>query len=237
VKFFNRFFKDSKKLFLNFDPNGSYWSVIGWNYDLIRPGDKRWYLEINKDHAEAIEWTNDEVEKVNFLKNHRSIYKDSVSASRDQLKELMNLCIHSTLKNALTSNHEFMLSPVSGATAMDFQNEARSLQWLQASFGTVSRALEQFKERNDLILTAAVFSGKEPETGENVLRLLIFNLDVFFYFQKDFSLHIVVFDDKNQGQGAAKSPTFQQNIKVTKPQFYDEIVKLIHQIAMVGEIR
>jgi hypothetical protein len=149
----------------------------------------------------------------------------------------MNLSIHSTLKYSMEINHEFMTTPVSGATTLDFQSEARALQWIQASFGTLTRALDNFTQRSDLILTAAVFSGIVPDSGENVLRILAFNLDIFFYMKQDLSLQIVIFDDKNMGQGGAKTPTFQQQIKVTKPQFYDEIVKLVHRIAMVGEIK
>ena len=62
-------------------------------------------------------------------------------------------------------------------------------------------------------------------------------MDIFCYFQNDMSLQIAIFDDKNQGHGSAKTASFQQIIKVTKPQIYDEKVKLVHRIAMVGEIR
>ena len=111
----------------------------------------------------------------------------------------MNICLHSTLKYGLESNHEFLLTPVSGATSADYQNEARALQWIQASFATLVKALDQFKNRPDLILTAAVFSGIEPASGLSVLRIMAFNLDIFCYFQEDLSLQIAIFDDKNLG--------------------------------------
>jgi hypothetical protein len=148
----------------------------------------------------------------------------------------MNLSIHSTLKYGLEQNHEFMVTPVTGATTLDIQNETRALQWIEATFGTLNRALDNMKKNPDQVLTAACFSGKVPESGEEVLRVIAFNLDIFYYLRPDFTLQIVVFDDKNLGHGQAKTPTFQQIIKVTKPQFYDEIIKLLHHLAQVGEI-
>ncbi len=88
-----------------------------------------------------------------------------------------------------------------------------------------------------MILTAAFFSGLEASSEDKVLRLIAFNLDILFYFQKDGSMRILVFDDKNMGHGQARNPSFQQIIKVTKPQFYDEIIRLIHEVATVGELK
>jgi len=110
------------------------------------------------------------------------------------------------------------------------------LQWIQASFGTLLRALQSFQNNKELILTGACFSGKVPDTQEEVLRVMAFNLDIFYYLRPDSSLHIVIFDDKDRGHGTSKNPSFQQIIKVTKPQFYDEIIKLLYELAKVGEI-
>lgn len=229
--------KDPKKLFLDFSPMDSSWRVVTWNFDLKKPHEKLWTVEVLKDRPESIEWSQTEKEEVRFFQNERLVRKRRVPDERAEFLHLMNLCVHSTLKFSLEENHEFLLTPVSGATTTDYQNESKALLWLQASFGTLTRALDQLPDRKDLILTAAVFSGVEPETNMRVLRILAFNLDIFCYFQKDFSLQIAVFDDKNMGHGGAKTPSFQQIIKVTKPQIYDEIVKLVHRIGTVGEIR
>ena len=229
--------KDPRQLFLDFTPLDSSWRVVSWNFDLKNPNERLWTLEVVKSETESIEWLRHENEEVKFFKNDRLVRKRRVPPARDEYKELMNLCLHSTLKVSLESNHEFLLTPVSGVTTADYQNEARALQWIQASFGTLMRALDKFEGRPDLILTAAVFSGLEPQTNMNVLRIMAFNLDIFCYFQADLTLQIAVFDDKNLGHGGAKTPSFQQIIKVTKPQIYDEIVKLVHRIATVGEIR
>lgn len=232
----NIFGQDPKNLFLAFNPEGSSWRIMSWNLDLKNTSERQWVMEIHSEKRQTIHWTRNNHEEVLFFENERLIRKRRIPTDSDY-KDLMNISIHSMLKYGLESNHEFMLAPVSGATAMDFGSEARALQWIQASFGTLNRALDNFKNRPDLILTAAVFSGFIPDSGENVLRVLAFNLDIFFYLRTDLSLHIVVFDDKNLGPGSAKAPTFQQQIKVTKPQFYDEIVQLVHRIAMVGEVK
>jgi hypothetical protein len=229
--------KDPRQLFLEFTPLDSLWRVVSWNFDLKDPRERLWTLEVVKKETESIEWLRTDIEEVKFFKNERLVRKRRIPSNRDEFKELMNLCLHSTLKESLESNHEFLLKPVSGATTSDYPNEARALQWLQASFGTLMRALDKFEGRPDLIMTAAVFSGLEPQTNMNVLRIMAFNLDIFCYFQNDLTLQIAVFDDKNMGHGGAKTPSFQQIIKVTKPQIYDEIVKLVHRIATVGEIR
>jgi hypothetical protein len=228
---------DPRTLFLKYSPVNSIWRVVGWNFDLKNPNERQWTLEVQSPEQQSIEWVRGSTESVRFFKNHKLLRTRRISSDKKEFHELMNLCLHSTIKYGLDSNHEFLRTPVSGANAMDYQNEARALQWIQASFGTLTRALDQFASRPDLILTAAVFSGTEPSSGLNVLRIMAFNLDIFCYFQSDLSLRIAVFDDKNLGQGEAKTPSFQQIIKVTKPQIYDEIVKLVHRIATVGEIR
>ena len=237
MSFLSRFFgKKPVKSFLSFSPQDSSWRVVSWNFDLKDPTHRQWSIEIKKpQQSQQIDWTRSKKTELKFISGKEStIFRPSEG---DGSRELMNLAIHSTLKHSLESNHDFLLTPVSGVTALDFQNETRALQWIQASFGTLTRALDQLESRSDLILTAALFSGHEASSGQDVLRLMVFNLDVFFYFRSDFSLQVAVFDDKDQGHGSSKSPSFQQIIKVTKPQIYDEIVKLLHRIATVGEIR
>jgi hypothetical protein len=228
---------DPKELFLDFDPVGSTFSSVTWNFDLSSVGERRYMVEIEKGEKETIDWHQSDKEEVRFLHNGKLLRKRRVPASRNEYAQLMNLCIHGTIVQGLEIHKDFVITPVSGATTMDYDSEARALQWIQASFGTLSRALKKIRNEEGMILTAAFFSGLEPSTNETVLRLIAFNLDVIFYFQKDDSLRILVFDDKNLGHGQTKNPSFQQIIKVTKPQFYDEIIKLTHEVATVGELK
>ena len=230
------FGKDPKELFLDFNPIGSHWRVVTWNFDLKDPGSRRWNIEVHGEHEKIIHWDINKHQELKFFEDSRLVRKRRITDHADEFRTLMNLAIHSTLKYGLESNHPFMLTPVSGATTMDMQNEARALQWIEATFTTLTKAISSLKNKPELILTAAAFSGTIPETGDEVLRVIAFNLDIFYYMREDQTLQIVVFDDKNLGHGEVKTPTFQQIIKVTKPQFYDEITKLLHHLAQVGEI-
>jgi hypothetical protein len=236
MSFFGLFGKDPKDLFFEFRPQGSNWRVVTWNFDIDTSAQRRWTVEVHGEKVQVIHWDKKHHEEVDFFEGKSLIRKRRITPAQEDLRTLMNIALHSTLKYGLELNHEFMITPVSGATTLDMQNEARSLQWIQATFGTLMRALDSMTKNKDLILTAACFSGKVPESGEEVLRVIAFNLDIFYYLREDQSLQIVVFDDKNLGHGESKGPTFQQIIKVTKPQFYDEITKLLHRIAQVGEI-
>lgn len=237
MSFLDRLFpKRPVKEFLAFTPTSTEWRVVSWNFDLKNSSHRLWSIE-TKGHGreQQIEWHRDGKARVTFFEN-KKIKTRANAREGDGMREMMNLAIHSTLKFSLESNHDFLLSPVSGATTLDFQNESKALMWLQGTFGTLNRAMDQMEGRPDLILTSAIFSGLEPQSGKNVFRIIIFNLDIFLSFNPDYSLHVMVFDDKNEGHGSSKNPTFQQIIKVTKPQIYDEIVKLVHRIATVGEI-
>lgn len=236
MNFWKFFGKNPKDLFLKFNPKGSHWRVVTWNFDLDQRTRRKWTVEVHGAKTEIIQWISRDKTEVEFYENNSLTGHKKISGDGGELRDLMNLTLHSTLKYSLEQNNEFMVTPVTGATTLDIQSETRALQWIQATFGTLSRALDSMKSKKDLILTAAAFSGTVPESGEEVLRVIAFNLDIFYYLRPDQTLQIVVFDDKNLGHGQSKAPTFQQIIKVTKPQFYDEIIKLLHQIAQAGEI-
>jgi hypothetical protein len=241
VSFWGFLGREPKDLFLEFSPRESHWRVVTWNFDLAAtsvpwPGRRQWTVEVHGAKTKVIHWLRGPGDELQFCEDGKIVRRKRLREPLAEPRSLMNLAIHSTLKYGLEANHEFMLTPVSGATALDIQAETRALQWIQATFATLARALANLRSNPDLLLTAACFSGRVPETGETVLRLIAFNLDIFFYLQADAALLIVVFNDKDQGHGQSKTPAFQQIIKVTKPQFYDEITKLLHQLAQVGEI-
>lgn len=239
MSFWRRFFQSNnpRDLFFKFNPAGSTWRVVHWNAELEKSHHRNLTLEVQGQQHEIIRWDNfGEKSELRFYRDDGLLLKTKTHAD-DELKHLMNIGLHSLLKFSLEGDQPFMLEPVSGVTAMDFQNEARAQQWIQASFGTLMRAMDQFENKSDLILTASIFSGKVPDSQEHVLRVLAFNLDIFYYLEAEGNLRIMIFDDKDKGHGVSKTPAFHQIIKVTKPQFYDEISKLVHRIAKVGEIR
>lgn len=228
---------DPKELFLGFDPNGSTFSSVTWNFDLSKGGERRYMIETVKGKKETIDWYKSDKEEVKFLTDGKILRKRRIGPERGEYLSLMNLSMHATIISGLELHKSFVVTPVSGVTTMDYDSEAKALLWIQASFGTLSRALKKIGTDPSAILTGAFFSGEEPSTGDQVLRLICFNLDIIFYFQKDETLRVMVFDDKDMGHGGAKNPSFQQIIKVTKPQFYDEIIRLTHEVATVGELK
>jgi hypothetical protein len=234
---FKIFGKDPKQLFLNWHPEKSSWRTVTWNFDVTDPKERLWIVELFGAQFSSIQWKKLDQQEIKFYQGKSLVNKIKISEEAQDLKALMNLAIHSTIKLGLEENLDFMLAPVSGATIEDMQNEARALQWVQASFGVLTRALERMATDRSLILTAAFFSGFEKQSGKRIVRLIAMNLDISFYLSPDSSLQILIFDDKGEAHGSSKSPVFQQNIKVTKPQFYDEIIKLVHTLAAVGEIR
>ena len=158
MSFLGYFFgQDPREFFLKFTPEGSSWNIVTWNFDLKNPKDRQWTVEVLKHKSELILWGKSLHESVSFFENTNLIRKRRVSKRQLDLKVLMNLSIHSTLKHSLEKNHEFMTAPVSGAITSDMQTEARYLQWIQASFGMLIRALDNMKNSPDQILTASFF--------------------------------------------------------------------------------
>jgi hypothetical protein len=163
MNFLSRFFgKKLKDLFLSFSPATSHWRVVSWNFDVKKENERQWTVESHTEKKELIIWNREQVETVQFFKGDSLLKREKVERD-SEFKDLMNICVHTTLKYSLEANHAFMLTPVSGATTSDYQNETKFLQWIQASFGTLTRSLDRFKADPTLILTGAVFSGIEPK--------------------------------------------------------------------------
>lgn len=231
------FRSNPEKIFLNFTPINSHWRIVSWNFDMETGLKRKMAYEVHyPDFVSAVHWETSESIKLRAFKNQKCSHEIKLNSPNEFIPH-MNLAIHSLLKFSLEANYAVIRSPVSGATTQDMQNELKGLQWIQASFTVLTKALSQVSNNKDLILSGACYSGIVPQTNENVLRLIIFNLDIFYYFREDQSLQVVVYDDRNFGHGESKVPAFMQIIKVTKPQFYDEIIKLLQLVASVGELR
>jgi len=213
------------------------WVAVTWNLNLEKKKLRTLGFDLQGVNSLLLQWHRDQEESISFSteldKNKKLIFD---SSDKTEFHPILNLKTHEVIASALEEFKEFVLTPVSGVTALDFQEEQRYLEWLKTTFKVLNSALDKIQADKDLILTAGFFSGIEPQSGKKVVRILAMNLDVFYYFEEDFSLKVVVFNDKNLGHGSAQSPVFHQNIKVTKPQFYDEIIKVVNKIAVVGEI-
>ncbi len=238
MSIFDRFFPlEPKKAFLDFDPTAAEFVSVSWNQDLRNLTERHWMIELSSPEKRVLHWQRNAGKTERLIEFRGSHAKRVNLEQRKEARDLMNIAIQATCKSGVERHRPFMELPVSGAVTMDFQSEMKALQWIQASFGTLTRALDNFERDPSLILTGAFFSGKNSETNEIVLRVIVFNLDIIYYMREDNSLQVIVFDDKNLGHGESRAPTYQQTIKVTKPQFYDEILKLTHKLAEKGEIR
>ena len=225
MNFFKHFFQKPQDHFKKLAVADSQWTVLTWNWDLQSESDRRATLELNGEEQVRVIWSKSEV---TFTHN------DSVKAyphkNDKALIDLFNLARHLSVKESLKSHEEFMRQTSEG----DIANETRALQWIQASFTTLAGALKKVGNDPDLILTCSFFSGVSPQLSQRVLRLICFNLDINYFMLEDGSLRIVVFDDKGQGHGSQQQPSFHQIIKLTKPLFYDEMIKLLQQVTSVG---
>ena len=227
MNFLGRFFANPRDLFKELPVNQSEWTVITWNWDLQDINDRRSTIELTGEHNHQVILSRDELLFVEDKK-----VRAFPSKNQKELKDLFNLATHLSVKNSLESCQSFMRETMDG----DLNEETRTLQWLQASFKTLEGALKRLSENPELILTAAFFSGVNPELKQQVLRVICFNLDINFFMQEDGLLRVVVFDDKNLGHGSQKTASLNQIIRLTKPLFYDEITKLMHQLTTVGEV-
>lgn len=225
--FFKQFFQKPEDFFKKLSITDSQWSVLTWNWDIKESEERKQSIELNGPKLSRVIWSNKEVvfienKKIRAFSHHQS----------QKLKDLFNLSSHLIMKSSIESHYDFMRKTQEG----DLNSETRSLQWIQASFRTLQGALDKVSKNPEMIFTCAFFSGVNPEVGQRVLRLICFNLDINYFMLEDGSLRIVVFDDKDLGQGSAQEPVFHQIIKLTKPLFYDEIIKLLQQVTSVGEI-
>jgi len=213
------------------------WVAVTWNLNLKKTVARSLCLDLQGTSSLFIEWHRDKKDEISFStnndKNRRLIFGPN---DVTEFYPLLNLKTHEVISSSLDAFKDAILTPVSGVTALDFQEEQKYLEWLKTTFKVLNSALDKIQVDKSLVLTAGFFSGLEPQTGKKVVRILAMNLDIFYYFEEDSSLKVVIFNDKNLGHGSAQAPVFHQNIKVTKPQFYDEMIKVINKIAVVGEL-
>ena len=84
MSMFDFFGKDPRTLFLEFSPQGSTWNVVSWNFDLKKPTDRLWTIEVHKQESESIEWSRTSVEEVKFFKAEKLIRKRRVPKNKKE---------------------------------------------------------------------------------------------------------------------------------------------------------
>ena len=241
ISWVKKFFKKTesfKSELLKLHPEDFSWKVISFSFDsdgfdrrhtkIQLQNEKGWHLlqfpqQKKSTHPIVLSTSKDE----------KNIWPLSEITPQDQ--QVLNLFLHETMRSSMEEILDFIKAPVSGVTTMDYQSEAQFLKWFEVSLTVLDKALDKFNKESHLVLTGCFFAGKRNDNSERLIRLIIFNLDIFFYLLEDNSLRVVIFDDKDKGHGEAQTPAFQQIIKVTKPQFYDQMILILQKITQHGE--
>jgi hypothetical protein len=218
-------------------PSDYSWRVVSFSFDVtgydlrhtkiqLQNEKLQWLLQFPQQKKSSFPLIIDSADK-------KQSWKSSMVTAEEE--SVLNLFLHETMRVSMEEMLDFMRAPVSGVTSADYQNEAQFLKWFEVSLNVLHKALDKFHKDPALVLTGCFFAGKRAENGERLVRLIIFNLDIFFYLQEDNSLRVLIFDDKDKGHGSGKTPVFQQIIKVTKPQFYDQMVNILQRVTQHGE--
>lgn len=222
---------------LKIHPSDFSWRVVSFSFDGHGHDLRHTKIQLQKNQDQWLFQFPQKKESTFPLILSSGKEKLSWNASSVEMEDqkTLNLFLHETMRVSMEEMIEFMKTPVSGVTSADYQNEAQFLKWFEVSLTVLTKALDKFGKDPSLVLSGCFFAGRRPENNERLVRLIIFNLDIFFYLQEDNSLRVLIFDDKDKGHGSGKTPVFQQIIKVTKPQFYDQMVLILQRVTQYGE--
>lgn len=119
---------------------------------------------------------------------------------------------------------------------LDFEGETKAHEWIRVSFEVLKKALEEAKNKEDLIVEYRLFMGKRPKSEENLIRLLAYNLDITYLFHSNGDLQVIVYNDKNAQRGSSKEPALSVIFKALKNQAYDELIHLLSVCANCSSI-
>ncbi len=226
-----------KSHLLKIHPEDFSWRVVSFSFDGGGYDLRHTKIQLQKANSEwLIQYPHQQKSTYPLVivnNGNKTTWHPSSLEFEDQ--KILNLFLHETIRVSMEETLDFMRAPVSGVTSADYQSEAQALKWFEVSLSVLLRAMDKFDKDSSLVLTGCFFAGRRIENNERIIRLIIFNLDIFFYLQEDNSLRVMVFDDKDKGHGAGKTPVLQQIIKVTKPQFYDQIIHILQRITQHGE--
>lgn len=145
------------------------------------------------------------------------------------------LFTHLSLNESFNALKEKALMPVSGLTTQSLQNESKALQWLQATFKVLEGALQRCRDDKENLVVATFWVGLRD--GRQVMRISCFNLDMTAAFRESGVLHMLVFDDKGNLPGSAKTPSLEVEFGMLKTSVLDELIKISAAILGAAESR
>jgi hypothetical protein len=131
---------------------------------------------------------------------------------------------HNEIEQKLDHYKTFALSPAQGITTIDLQNESKALVWLQTSLRVLKASLERCEKDPEVVFQGFI-SFESGQTEK--IRMVIFNMDVTYFFHPDQSLEVVVYDDKSKTHGSAKEPSLSITVRSLKAPFLNELIPIL----------
>ncbi len=103
----------------------------------------------------------------------------------------------------------------------------KALEWIKVSFAILEKAIIESLTNAEMLFQLMMFFGKNPKGDLHQFRIIVFNLDIEITLTPQNSLSILIFNDKNLGYGATKSPSLRGEFRHRKKEIFDEIIKLL----------
>jgi len=198
--------------------------VVSWNHGGLKPGERTFLIDLQGLEKISIRYSS-LYERIEIL----SQKEKQVLKMDSQNRDLLNLTLHGTLVQAIEKGKRWSINESNTKELAQIAQEDRAREWIKTSFRVLTQALEKVAQDQSLILQATLMSGIFPENGQRLIRLHVFNLDIYYHFLTDESLRVIIFDQNDQKLDA--------RIWVTKPQIYDELIKVIVLLGKVGELK
>jgi hypothetical protein len=150
-----------------------------------------------------------------------------------QVKSFHNHFMHQCYQqiiHKLTSE----LKQINFVKVEDTSQETRGLEWCRVSFMMLKNALKKASEETESLIQAKVFYTDSTKTGKPLLHLGILSLEIVVSIE-DYGLFVEVFDNKNNGFGYAKEPSFSGQLVATALPFTDELIFLLSDLGKALE--
>lgn len=116
-------------------------------------------------------------------------------------------------------------------TAAEVTTEDKALEWMKVSFMMLEKAVVQSLTDPDLLFQALFFAGKNPKSGMEEIRLIVFNLDIKFEFLDNNLLRVRIYNDKNEEFGSAKKASLEGDFNFRKREMFDEFIRLLSVVS------
>ena len=149
--------------------------------------------------------------------NQRQLCKIQV-ALHSPLLASFNHLIHQTIEKKII---EFQLELNQSLSTKDFSateitQDEKALEWIRVSFKILEQAVIKSLTSTDYLFQTLLFLGTNPKSQQKEIRLITFNLDIQFLFQKNGVLRVFIYNDKDARFGDSQKPALQGDFNFRK---------------------